>query len=261
MKSKKFWQFKAKNDDESVGELLLYGEIADSSWWGDEVTPKQFKADLDALGDISTLNIYINSPGGDVFAGQAIYSMLKRHKAAKCVYIDGLAASMASVVAMVGDTVIMPSNAMLMIHNPWTIALGNANDFREMADVLDKIRESSIAVYQEKTGMEPDDIIPLLDAETWMTAQDAKDLGFIDEIESAKKVAASICNDTLNFNGVSFNLSKFKALPVQKIEWFAEQPPPVTSEPLVSDPVQQAMPVDIYEKIIKNNERRFKYGL
>ena len=121
-KHKKFWSFKAL--DETTGELLLYGEISDISWWGDEVTPKQFKEDLDALGDIDVLNVYINSPGGDVFAGQAIYSMLKRHKAQVKVYIDGLAASIASLVAMAGDKVIMPANAMMMIHNPWTWCWG-----------------------------------------------------------------------------------------------------------------------------------------
>ena len=89
-KKNKFWNFKALDKD--TGELTLYGEISNETWWGDEVTPKEFKADLDALGDINTLNIYINSPGGDVFAGQAIHSILKRHKAHKNVYIDGLAA-------------------------------------------------------------------------------------------------------------------------------------------------------------------------
>src|SRR5690606_26641117 len=96
---RKFWQFRAAADDPKVGELLLYGEISDFTWWGDEVTPRQFREDLEALGDIDELRVYINSPGGDVFAGQAILSTLKRHKARKVVYIDGLAASAASVVA------------------------------------------------------------------------------------------------------------------------------------------------------------------
>jgi ATP-dependent Clp endopeptidase proteolytic subunit ClpP len=226
-KQKKFWEFRlknaaksAQNSDETIGELLLYGEIADSTWWGDEVTPKQFKADLDGLGDISTLNVYINSPGGDCFAGQAIYSILNRCKATKNVYIDGLAASMASVVACVGDKVIMPCNAMMMIHNPWTIAMGNSNDFREMADTLDKIRESSLAVYAKKTGMKDDELIPLLDAETWMTADDAKKLGFCDEIEDCQKVAASIMDDTLVFNGVNMPLNRFKHFPTSKMQFY-----------------------------------------
>lgn len=192
---------------------MLYGDIASSTWWGDEVTPKDFKADLDNLGDIQTLNIHINSDGGDVFAGQAIYSMLKRHSATKNVYIDGLAASIASLIAMAGDKIIMPANSMIMVHNPWTAAMGNSNDFRKLADDMDKIRESMLAVYEAKTGMKQEDIIPLLDLETWMTAQDALDNGFCDEIEEEKQVAASLSGDFLNINGVNMDLKRFKNAP------------------------------------------------
>lgn len=187
---KKFWNFRKISNSE--GELLIYGPISDESWWGDEVTPKQFKEELDALGDIDTLNIHINSPGGDVFAGQAIHSILSRHKAQKIVYIDGLAASIASVIAVAGDLVVMPKNAMMMIHNPWTWAAGNANDFRRLADDLDKIRETLIAAYQSKTNLSREKLIELMDAETWMTAEEALEYGFIDEIEQTKQVAACI---------------------------------------------------------------------
>lgn len=178
--------------DEKNAELTLYGEISDYSWWGDEVTPKQFKEDLDALGDIDTLNVYINSTGGDVFAGQTIYSILKRHKAKVNVYIDGLAASIASLIAMAGDKVIMPVNAMMMIHNPWTWAEGNANDFRKLADDLDKIRESMVVAYENKSALTTDEIKEIMDNETWLTAQECLDYGFADEIEESKQVAASI---------------------------------------------------------------------
>jgi ATP-dependent Clp protease protease subunit len=127
---------------------MIYGPISNETWWGDETTPLLFKADLDRLGDITELNLYINSDGGDVFAGQAIYSMLKRHKAKVIVHVDGLAASIASVIAMAGDVVHMPINAMLMIHNPMTHAAGNSAEFRKIADTLDKLAESSIAVYK-----------------------------------------------------------------------------------------------------------------
>ena len=187
---KKFWSFKAK--DEKTGELLLYGEIASSTWWGDEVTPKQFKEDLDALGDIETLNVFINSPGGDVFAGQAIYSMLKRCRADVNVYVDGIAASIASLIAMAGDTVIMPKNAMMMVHNPWTIAIGNAEEFRKLADDMDKIRDIMIVAYESRSALMKEEIIDLLDAETWLSAEDCKEYGFCDEIEEAKEVAASL---------------------------------------------------------------------
>ncbi len=189
-KNKKFWSFKAK--DNKTGELTLYGEISSSTWWGDEVTPKQFKEDLDALGDIETLNVYINSPGGDVFAGQTIYSMLKRHKAQVNVYVDGVAASIASLIAMAGDKIIMPANAMMMIHSPWTIAMGNAQDFRKLADDMDKIRDSMIVAYQGKSGLEDEEITNIMDAETWLCAEDCLKYGFADEIEEAKQVAACV---------------------------------------------------------------------
>lgn len=195
-KNKKFWNFKAL--DENTAELILYGEISDISWWGDEVTPKQFKEDLDALGDIDTLNVYINSPGGDVFAGQAIYSMLKRHKATINVYVDGLAASIASLIAMAGDKVIMPANAMMMVHNPWTFAFGNANDFRKLADDMDKIRDSMVVAYESRSALTTDEIIELLDAETWLSAEDCLEYGFCDEIEETKEIAA--CVDTKYFS-------------------------------------------------------------
>jgi len=190
MKKKKFWNLKAL--DEKTGELTLYGEISNETWWGDEVTPKEFKADLDKLGDIDTLNIYINSPGGDVFAGQAIHSMLKRHKTHKNVYIDGLAASIASVIAMAGDTIFMPKNAMMMIHNPWTIGMGNSTEFRKLAEDLDKIRESLIAAYENHSTLTRDEIISIMDAETWLTASECEEYGFCDVVQEEKQMAASI---------------------------------------------------------------------
>jgi ATP-dependent Clp protease, protease subunit len=186
----KFWNFKALDDN--TGELTLYGEISNETWWGDEVTPKEFKADLDSLGEIDTLNIYINSPGGDVFAGQAIHSMLKRHKAHKNVYIDGLAASIASVVVMSGDTIFMPKNAMMMIHNPWTFGVGDAEEFRKLAEDLDKIRESLIAAYENRSALLRDEIIKLMDEETWLTAKECLEYGFCDEVEEERQIAACI---------------------------------------------------------------------
>lgn len=215
---KKFWQFRNAVNDPNVGELTIYSTIGSDgdfwSWLFDDVTPKQFKKELDALGDIKELRVYINSDGGDVFAGQAIHSMLKRHKAKVVVYIDGLAASIASVIAMAGDVVRMPRNAMMMIHRAWTIALGNAAEFRKMADDLAKIDESIIAAYEEKSGMDRDRIIQMLDAETWMTAEDAIEYGFADEIEERKQVAASLRGKLLNVNGQEFNLSRFQNPPL-----------------------------------------------
>src|SRR5690606_26395378 len=173
---RKFWQLRAAADDVSVGELLLYGTIGPDDGWGwlfDEISPKQFHEDLQALGDISELRIYINSDGGDVFAGQAIHSMLRRHSARKVVYIDGIAASIASVVAMAGDVVRMPRNAMMMIHNPWTVAVGDAAEFRHLADVLDRVRDGIVAAYERRVNLDRAELLQLLDAETWMTAEEA----------------------------------------------------------------------------------------
>lgn len=215
----KFWNFKAKDKDN--GELMLYGDISSSTWYGDEVTPKAFKDDLDAMGDIKNLNIYINSGGGDVFAGQAIYSMLKRHNANKTVYIDGLAASIASVIAMAGDKIIMPKNAMLMIHNSWTIAAGNKADLRKIADEMDKIDESIAGTYETKSGIEKEKIANYMDSETWFTAEEAVEQGFADEIEKEKLVAASIKGGFLMLNNQKFDLERFKNMP--QIEETAEK--------------------------------------
>jgi ATP-dependent Clp protease protease subunit len=192
---------------------MLYGPISSSTWLGDEVTPKQFKSELDALGDVDEIKVYINSDGGDVFAGQAIHSMLKRHKAKVKVYIDGLAASIASVIAMAGDEIYMPSNSMMMLHNPWTLVLGNSEELRKIADDLDKIREGIVAAYQTKTALSKDKIIEMMDAETWMTADEAVRLGFADKVEKEKAVAASLSDGVLVLNGQKFDISKYQKAP------------------------------------------------
>jgi ATP-dependent protease ClpP protease subunit len=209
-----FWQFRAEASPDSSGgaDLLLYGPIGGDAWgWlFDDVTPKQFQADLAALGDIKELRVFINSEGGDVFAGQAIHSMLQRHPARVTVHIDGLAASIASVVAMAGDRILMPRNAMMMIHNPWSVGIGDAREFRKIADTLDQIRESIIAAYQSKTDMGRQPLMNLLNAETWMTAQEAVDMGFADEIEESKQIAASLLRPgVVVIGGQQLDLTRF----------------------------------------------------
>ena len=191
---RKFWAFKALANNE--GELTIYGEIANSQggWFsnGNEVTPTSFKAELDALGDITTLNVYMNSPGGDIFAGQTIYSQLKRHKATINMHIDGLAASIASVIAMAGDTVHMPVNAMMMIHHPMSGVYGNALEMRAMADTLDKVCESIQETYLAKaSGITREDLGVLLDSESWLTAQECLDLGLCDVVGEEKAISAA----------------------------------------------------------------------
>lgn len=208
----KYWDIKLKA--EKVGEILLYGEISNFDFWGDEVTPKQIDAELKALGPMDTLNVRINSGGGSVFAGQAIYSILKRCDAkAKVAYIDGLAASIASIIPMACDKIVMPGNAMMMIHKPWAGASGDAETLRQMAEVLDKVEGTLVDAYESKTGLDRQEIADMLAAETWMTAKEAKDKGFIDEIEQDMQVAASIKDGTLLIGEVAADLSRFKNIP------------------------------------------------
>lgn len=208
----KFWRFSNSADGESA-ELFLYGVISEYSWWDDDVTPKQFNDDLAALGDVKSIKLRINSPGGDVFAAAAIHNALKNHKAKVTTYVDGLAASAASVVAMAGDVVVMPKTAMMMIHNPSAMVWGDARDMRATADVLDKVRDSIIAAYEGKTGKTRSELINLLNSETWMTAQDALDMGFADEIDDQMSVSACVRGPLMIVNNLGFDLSCFKTIP------------------------------------------------
>lgn len=207
---KKFWEMKMSADGE-VGEIYIYGEITRYQWDETDVTANSFKEDLDNLGDVSTINVYINSPGGSVFEGVAIHNMLKRHKAKINVYIDALAASIASVIAMAGDTIFMPKNAMMMIHNPWTVAIGNAKELRKVADDLDRISVSAIESYLQKAGDKLDEktLKQLLDEETWLTADEAKNYGLCDVVQEPNNMAASISDEFLQ---------RYKNVPEQLIQ-------------------------------------------
>ncbi|GIP38646.1 ATP-dependent Clp protease proteolytic subunit [Paenibacillus sp. J31TS4] len=190
-KRKKFWE--VKNAANDTGELYIYGDIVSYQWDDSDTTAQSFNDDLKALGDIKTLNVYLNSPGGSVFQGQAIHTILKRHKARVNVHVDGVAASIASVIAMAGDAVYMPKNAMMMIHNPWTYAAGNANDLRKAADDLDKIAESIVEAYLGKTGdsLSREQLTEIMDSETWLTADECLAYGLCDVVTEAKEIAAS----------------------------------------------------------------------
>jgi len=189
----KFWQI--KNKSETSADLYLYDEIGDG--WYESTSAKDFKKELDEIGEVKALNIYINSPGGSVFDGMAIYNQLKRHKAQKTVYVDGIAASIASVIALVGDKLIIPKNAYFMIHQPWSIAIGTAEDFRKTAEALDKIGEGILNVYDEHSALTRDEIKQLMDAETWMTGEEALEYGFADEVTEEVKIAASVAESEI----------------------------------------------------------------
>jgi ATP-dependent Clp protease, protease subunit len=190
---KNWYSIKAKADQKTA-EISIYDEIG---YWG--VTAKQFIGDLKAV-DATTIKLAINSPGGAVFDALAIYNALRQHPAAVEVTIMGVAASAASVIAMAGDTIVMPENAFMMIHNPLNMAYGNADDLREMADVLDKIGASLIGIYAKRTGLPDDEIKALLDAETWLNAEEAVTKGFADELQAELKVAAAFDMERLPEN-------------------------------------------------------------
>lgn len=174
----KFWNWKTANDESRV--LTLDGVIAEDSWWGDECTPEAFKAELNAgNGDIT---VWINSPGGDCVAAAQIYNMLIDYKGNVTVKIDGIAASAASVIAMAGTTVEMSPVAMMMIHNPATMARGNTEEMQKAIEMLSEVKESIMNAYEIKTGMSRAKISRLMDEETWMNAKKAVELGFADKI-------------------------------------------------------------------------------
>ncbi|MDR1978554.1 MAG: Clp protease ClpP [Synergistaceae bacterium] len=180
------WKIAAKNETEA--EIILFDDIG--KWWGGK-SAKDFVKEIKDLGDITKINLRINSGGGDVFEAQAMYSYLRTHKAHKTVRIDGLAASAASFLAMAGDKIVMPSNALMMIHNPATIVWGEAEEMRKVAEFLDKVRDTIAAVYMAKTGLPEEKIKSMMDDETWMDADEALSLGFCDETDDAIEIAAS----------------------------------------------------------------------
>jgi ATP-dependent Clp protease, protease subunit len=174
----KFWNW--IHDDSGGRVLRLEGPIDEDSIWGDEITPQDFRSELEAEdGDVT---VWINSPGGNVFAAAEIYTMLKDYKGVVTVKIASVAASAASVVAMAGERVLMSPTAILMIHDPSTVAMGNARDMEKAIDTLNEVKESIINAYTLKSGLSRKKVSDLMTNETWMDARQAVDLGFADEI-------------------------------------------------------------------------------
>ena len=204
----KFWKFVNKVSGEGSSNLYLEGEIASETWWGDEVTPEAFRTELRQMkGD---LTVHLNSPGGDVFAGVAIYNALKDYTKGKVVVkVDGLAASIASVVAMAGDEIIMSPGSMMMIHNPWSIGVGSSDELRKAADTLDQIKDSILPIYTDRSGLSEDEVKDLMDAETWMTAEKAVELGFADTVQKATKDEKETVN--LMYSNFAFSMSATKS--------------------------------------------------
>lgn len=199
------------SSDGKSGDIFIYGEITKYAWeeYG-EKSAKIFQEELSELGDVETINLYVNSPGGSVFEGIAIHNMLKRHSARVIAHVDALAASIASVIIMAADEIRMPSNSMLMIHYPWTFAIGNAVELRKQADDLDRIGESAVASYLAKAGdkLTEEKLREMLDAETWLLAEEAYQYGLCDVVEVDNEMAASISEDLF---------AKYKNVPKQLV--------------------------------------------
>ena len=181
---KKFWNW-IKNENTAERILTLDGVIAEESWFDDDITPKAFKSELHAgEGDIV---IWLNSPGGDCIAASQIYAMLMDYKGKITVKIDGIAASAASVIAMAGTTVEMAPTALMMIHNPLTVAIGDSEEMQKAISMLTEVKESIINAYEIKTGQSRTKLSHMMDAETWLNANKAIELGFADQIMEDEK--------------------------------------------------------------------------
>ncbi len=189
---------RAAKDD---AEIMIYDTIG-QDFWGDGVTAKGFDKELKALGSPKNITVRINSGGGDVFDGVAIYNTLARHPARKVVHVDGLAASAASVIAMAGDEIRMGDGTFIMIHNAWSFAIGNAAEMRRAADLLDSVSGQLAGIYVQRTGQPAAKVKAMMDAETWMDAEDAIAKGFADARSAdTVKMAASV------------DLARFRNLP------------------------------------------------
>jgi ATP-dependent Clp protease protease subunit len=211
---KRWYDFRARV--EGAGEIVIYDEIGAFG-----IPAKAFLDELKALGPIAELTLRINSPGGSVFDGIAIYNALRRHEARVTVWIDGIAASIASMIAMAGDQVVMPENAMLMIHDPSGLVVGTAADMRAMAEALDKMKAGMVAAYRDKSGRDDVEIEALMAAETWLSAEEAMDLGLADRVEQPVAMAAH------------FDLSRFHNTPPQLAASLTSSHP---QEDAMSDP-------------------------
>ena len=187
-------------------EVVIYDEIGAYG-----VSAKGFLAELGALPGATPLALRLNSPGGSVFDAVAIYNAIKRHTGTVTVWIDGIAASAASYIAMAGDEIVMPENAFLMIHDPAGVVMGTAIDMRAMAEALDKIKSSLLQGYAAKSGRPQEEIAALMAAETWLDAKDALDLGFADRIAEPVRIAAR------------FDVGRFRNAPPVLVEGAGEE--------------------------------------
>lgn len=184
----------------SRGEIWLYDQIG-ASFWGDGITAKTFQKDLAALGKVTNIDLRINSPGGDVFEGFAIFNQLAQHPANIDVYVDGVAASIASVIAMAGNSIRMAKNSMMMIHNPQGVAIGDEREMDRVKSLLQQVKSNLTTTYVDRTGNKAADVQEWMDEETWFSAETAVENGFADSVIAEQAVSAC------------FDLSPFRNAP------------------------------------------------
>ena len=178
---KKFYDF-VVSADKRTADLFIFGEITSWRWYDGDVSASSFQKDLESIGQVDTLNIHINSCGGNVFEGIAIFNLIKQYNANKNVYIDGIAGSIASVIAMAGDNIYMSNTSIIMIHNCWTWTSGNAEDLRKTADDMDKVMKALKNAYLAKVNIKEERLQELLDEESYLTADECLEMGFCSEI-------------------------------------------------------------------------------
>jgi ATP-dependent Clp protease protease subunit len=209
---RKFWNWVSSDEGRT---LYLDGAIADETWFGDEVTPKQFKAEL--LHEEGDITIWINSPGGDLFAASQIYNMLMDYTGKVTVKVDGIAASAASVIAMAGEEVLISPTGLMMIHNPMTIAFGDAYEMEKAIHMLSEVKESIINAYEIKTGLSRTKLSHFMDAETWFNAKKAVELGFADGLLFSENKADIPSSEGVSFSNIAVINSLLDKLPKKEI--------------------------------------------
>lgn len=195
MKHNQFWKLKQSAENQETLELYIYSTVeSDGFWWASETSARHFKDELSKHPDAKEITVYINSLGGAVMEGIAIYNQLKRHPAHVTVQIDGFACSIASVIAMAGDKVIMPKNTVMMVHNAWTIAVGNSRELHKAADDLEVINQASRQAYLDKAGdkLSEEKLTELLDGETYLTAEQCMEYGLIDSYGDGEEDSSGV---------------------------------------------------------------------
>ena len=226
-KNKHFWTFRAAAEENAAPDLILYGDIASETWWGDEVTPRQFTEELDALGAVPEIVVRINSGGGDVFAANAIYTRLKDNAAKITVKIDGWAASAATIVAMAGDVIEIPGNGVFMVHDPSMGLLGyfNEADLVKLTDEIKVIKQSIVNGYALKTGKPADEIASIMAAETWYDGKQAVEAGFCDKLmfEDAETTVEN--GAKIVVNSVSLDLNRYPNMTISLLNRLTARTP------------------------------------